>query len=114
MYIQDIDLIIDAYGLTHNVEWIRCRFGHLIPEMEDLLLIKEAAGRDICIKYKEWVFDWWELVFEGEIDPDFDFEEFVNRVKENQEELEKKIDTKDKKRKRDLEKKNPTKRGSWF
>lgn len=87
----DIDLIIDAYGLTHNVEGIRWRFGHLIPEMEDLKLIEEAAGRGISIEYPTGVYDGGKIIFTGEIDPNFDFQNFLDRVEANEAEIREKI-----------------------
>lgn len=90
----DIDLIIDAYGLTHNVEGIRWRFGHLIPDLEDLKLIEEAAGRGITIEYPAGLYDGGKIVFTGEKDPDFDFQKFLNWVAENEATIRKKISEK--------------------
>ncbi len=90
----DIDLIIDAYGLTHNVEGIRWRFGHLIPDLEDLKLIEEAAGRGISIEYPAGVHDGGKIIFTGEKEPGFDFQKFLDWVEENQEEIREKVSKK--------------------
>lgn len=88
----DIGLVIDAYGLTHDISGIRNRFGHLIPTVEDLKLIEEAQGRDIKIVYSEGKFDWGELEFSGKKDPNFDFKKFLVWIQENEAEIREKID----------------------
>ena len=92
----DIGLVIDAYGITHDVSG----FGNPLFWQVDIFdteaclkVLQEAQGRDITMKYPgNWIYDGGHWEYTGEKDPNFDFLKFLDRVEENQEEIEKQLD----------------------
>lgn len=93
-----VGLIIDAYGLTHKISW----FGNPIFGQVDIFddeaclkVIQEAKGRDITMQYP-WgnICDGWHREYSWEIDPDFDFQKFLDWIEENEAEIRKKISKK--------------------
>lgn len=96
----DAQLLIDAYGLQHKVSWFWPLFWgiDLFDTNACIKALREAQGRDIVMQYpKESVMNGWSVydggrrVYEWEIDPEFDFKRFLDRVEENEEEIRKKL-----------------------
>lgn len=95
-------LLIDAYGLKHKTcgFWNKlCGWVDIFDDEACLKVLQEAKGRDIVRTYpKDSMFYGGSVcggegrAYEGEIDPDFDFEKFVAWVEENEEEIIAKID----------------------
>lgn len=100
----DLGLIIDAYGLDHDISWLWGFFYGADDETEAVKMIEEAAWRDIVVEYLPesrmnggHIYDEGHTVFKWEKDPNFDMEKFIDWVLENEEAIRKRIQDKEKK-----------------
>lgn len=59
----------------YSTEWTNA-FIHWFSLQDIFDIIADSQWRHIDVQYDNWTMDGWEIVYNGEIDPGFDIENF--------------------------------------